>query len=135
MTADVGSDLVGEDELLARFIFWHKHLYADGTPKLNAFMPNPARELSMTRHLQLTENEIWNVGRAVGAVSGRMLRARADLIAMIFFRLKLRVVATPKPDNPNHADAIDWPVDKPTQKAIAQEIAAAAGPALPAPPA
>jgi hypothetical protein len=135
MSLGVELQLVGQQERLARFIFQPKHVYADGTPKPNVFMPNPARELSMTRHLQVSENEIWNIGRAVGAVSGRTLRARADVIAIIFFRLKLRVVATPKPDNPNHADAIDWPVDKPTQKAIAQEIAAAAGPALPAPPA
>jgi hypothetical protein len=129
------AELVARAERLARFIFQRKHLRADMTPKPNAFLPDRDEELSMTRHLRLRENEIWKIGRAAGAVSNRTLRARADLVAAVFFEQKLRVVAAPKPDNPNHANAIDWPLDKPLRKAIAQEIAAAAGKALPAPPA
>jgi hypothetical protein len=33
------------------------------------------------------------------------------------------VVATPLPSNANHADVIDWPADKPSQKELALLIA------------
>ena len=33
--------------------------------------------------------------------------------------LPVQVVESPLPNNPNHADVIDWPADKPAQKEIA----------------
>jgi len=135
MNAAAGPGLVAGYEQLARFIFWPKHVYANGTPKPNAFLPDKMLELSTTRHLQLTQGELWDIGRAVGAVSHRILNARSDVIASAFFDQKLRVVAAPTANNLNHANVIDWPLDKASQKTIAQQIAAAAGPALPAPPA
>jgi hypothetical protein len=39
----------------------------------------------------------------------------------------LQVVAAPVPENPNHANVIDWPAEKSAQKIIAQQIAEAAG--------
>jgi hypothetical protein len=87
----------------------------------------------MTRHLELSNAELWQIGRAIGEVSQRTLRARADLKAAVFFLKKLRVVAAPMVANPNHANAVDWPLDKPSQKNLAREIAEVAGKALPAP--
>jgi hypothetical protein len=50
-------------------------------------------------------------------------------------RQELRVVAAPiLPENLNHANVTGWPSEKPTQKIIAQQIAAAAGKALTPPP-
>jgi len=37
--------------------------------------------------------------------------------------LPLQVVESPLRNNPNHADVIDWPADKPAQKEIALLIA------------
>lgn len=128
------AELITRAEHLARFIFQGRHLRADMTPKPDAFLPDRDQELSMTRHLNLQENEIWEIGRAVGAVSSRTLRARADVVARIFFDQKLRVLAAPTPDNVNHAIAVDWPLDKPSRKSIAQTVAATAGKALTAPP-
>jgi hypothetical protein len=133
MTPAAKPELVARAERLARFIFQKRHLRADMTPRPEAFLPDRQQELSMTRHLQLHGDELWEIGHAIGAVCDRILRGRADVTAAAFLQQKLRVVAAPTTDNPNHANAIDWPPEKPLQKAIAQEIAAAAGKALPAP--
>ena len=37
------------------------------------------------------------------------------------------------PENPNHANVIGWPAEKPAQKIIAQQIAAAVDKSVPAP--
>ena len=41
----------------------------------------------------------------------------------VFAGENLSVEAKPIPENPNHADVINWPGDKPTQKMKAVEIA------------
>jgi len=124
--------VVSENELLARFILQSNRVRADGSVKPDAFIPFPLPNLSVTRHLGWDEEQIWTIGRAVAAAVRKRLHARADVAARVFTHLRLRVVAAPVEDNPHHANVTDWPADKPSQKAIAQEIAAAAGRAMPA---
>ena len=114
------------DELLARYITssrWYRR--ADQTVKQDAFIPpeNPL-ELSTTRHLNLSENEIWDIGNEI--VSGqqnRKLHGRADEEVSHVTSQSLNVVADPTTDNPNHANIRGWPPGKDARKLLALEIA------------
>jgi len=117
---------VGEGELLARYILFSKHIRQDRTLKPDAFIPHPYLDLSVTRHLSASEGELWAVGRAVAEAQGRTLYGRGDVRCSVFTRQRLAVVPKPLDGNPNHADVSGWPREKPEQKMIALEIAAAA---------
>src|SRR5438046_1693154 len=112
---------VAHDELLARFIFQRSHYRQDGSVKQDAFMPPANLELSVTRHLLATESEIWTVGRQIGVKRKITLHGRADASTSALLP-RLSVVAAPINGNPNHANVLGWPADKPAQKIIAQEI-------------
>ena len=69
------TDFISHDEFLARYITsskWYRK--KDQTVKQDAFIPpeNPL-ELSTTRHLNLSENEIWDVGNEI--VSGQQIES------------------------------------------------------------
>lgn len=125
---------VASEELLARFILHRSHLRQDWTVKPDAFIPHPWPNLSVTRHLYLSETELWKIARQVARQTEKTLHGRADVRASDFERQTLRVVADPVLGNPNHANVSGWPLEKSAQKAIAQEIAQAAGKAREAPP-
>ncbi|MDR4495980.1 MAG: hypothetical protein R3B74_16500, partial [Nitrospirales bacterium] len=110
------------------------HLRQDWTVKPDAFIPHPWPDLSVTRHLQLSEPELWNIAKIVAKQTEKTLYGRVDVRALDFERQTLRVVSTPVLENPNHASVSGWPVEKSAQKAIAQEITQAAGQARKAPP-
>ena len=124
---------VEPDELLARFILFSKHIRReDESIRPDAFVPYPHRELSVTRHRDATDDEVWSAGRAVAEVRGRTLYGRADVAAVAFLEQGLSVLPAPVldhaelPDNPNHANVTEWPDEKPKQKRIALEVAARA---------
>jgi hypothetical protein len=118
---------VGDDETLARYVLHSNHIRRTSqTVKPDAFIPHPHGELSVTRHLLMTEDELWAVGRAVAAATIKTLHGRADIRMAVCLAQQLTVRAAPMNDNPNHADITGWPADKPAQKIIAQEIAATA---------
>lgn len=117
---------VSADEQLARFILFSKWFRSDETVKPEAFMPHPYMDLSVTRHQVLSEHEIWEIGRGVGGVRGATLYGRADIRASDVLRQSLDVKSAPVPNNPNHANIIGWPEQKPAQKVIALQLAAAA---------
>lgn len=121
---------VESNEWLARFILRRTHLRQDRTVKQDAFIPHPYPDLSVTRHIQLSETQIWDIGQDVARQIRKPLLGRADVQVFIFQLQKLRVVAEPLSENPNHANVVRWPAEKPAQKIIAQQIAAAAGRAL-----
>ena len=127
MTDNELSEPVTSDELLARFILQRSHLRPDGSVKQDAFVPYPLPDLSVTRHLQLTDNELWSIGQDVARITAKTLRARADVRASDFQQHRLPVIAAPVKGNPYHANVTNWPAEKPAQKIIAQQIAAAAG--------
>lgn len=115
------------DELLARFIYQSSHIRrSDETVKPNAFLPPANLLCSVTRHLQATEDELWSVGHEGARQRGATLHGRADLQSEVCTRHGLKVLKAPVQGNPNHANVSDWPADKPVQKIIAQELAAAA---------
>ncbi len=121
-------------EMLARFILSSRHIRrGDETIKPDAFVPHPRDELSVTRHRNATDNEVWDAGRAVAEVQRRTLHGRGDVVADVFLQQGLSVRSAPVlgharlPDNPNHANVTGWPKDdKGRQRLLALEIAAQA---------
>ncbi len=134
MTEEASRVPIASEELLTRFILHRSHLRQDWTVKPDAFIPYPYSDLSVTRHLHLSEVEIWNIARHVARQTEKTLHGRADVHTSDFERQSLRVFPSPVSDNPNHANVSGWPLEKSAQKAIAQEIAHAAGKVLKAPP-
>jgi hypothetical protein len=115
---------VASDEVLARFVVHSSHIRkSNNTVKPDAFMPHPRVELSLTRHRDATVEELWREGERIAAIRNAVLHARADVKASAFIEEDLIVEARPFPENPNHADALGWPADKPAQKMKATEIA------------
>lgn len=125
---------VGADETLARFVLSSRHIRgSDETIKPDAFIPHPHTELSVTRHRDATQDEVWGAGRSVAESQQRTLHGRGDVAATAFLRQELCIEAAPVlghatlPDNPNHANVMGWPKDdRGRQRLIAVEIAAQA---------
>ena len=122
------TDSVAPNELLARYIVSSKWLHKkDQTVKQDAFMPQESSlELSVTRHLNFSEEDIWEVGKRVASKISRVLHGRADVETVHILAQGLLVVPQLQDDNPNHANIVDWPIDKFLRKACALEIARAA---------
>ena len=128
----VGGELgqVEASELLARFILQSSHIRADLTLRPDALIPYPWPDLSVTRHLGLNQEQIWEIGTQVARQIGKTLHGRADLLTSTLINRRLQVRPAPVEGNANHANVTGWPTDKPSQKILAQEIAAEAGKAL-----
>jgi hypothetical protein len=131
---------VEDDEFLARYVTQRGQFRpSDKQVKQSLFLPHPRQELSVTRHLEATEAEIWSAGNDVSRALARELYGRADIQAGACKLEMLRVVAKPIlnnpkiPDNPNHADIEGWPEAKADQKAIALKLAASATKLIPPP--
>jgi hypothetical protein len=96
---------------------------SDNVVKPDAFIPHPCPDLSVTRHLSATEQEVWALGDAVAAATNKSVYGRADVIVKAFDNQSLTAVPDPIPGNPNHAVVNGWPLEKPQQKMAAIEIA------------
>lgn len=117
---------VSDDELLARYILHKSHIRGgDRSLKPDAFIPHPHTDLSVTRHLMATDGELWSIGQGVATARGKTLYGRGDFSAATCVGQRLNVEAAPLSENPNHANVGGWPAEKPLQKIIAQQIAAA----------
>ena len=118
-------NLVAPGELLARYITssrWFRR--QDQTVKQDAFIPPESPlELSVTRHLNLSENDIWNIGKEIATGQSRNLHGRADVEASHVTAQSLNVVPQPVLNNPNHANIVGWPPEKDARKMRALEIA------------
>lgn len=119
----MGNLSVADDEWLARYILRKDHVRADGTVKPDPFIPFKHVELSVTRHLGLSEPDLWAAGEAVATQVGAAMHGRADATVNVFVRQQLRVLSAPVAGNANHANVVDWPPDKKSQKEIALLIA------------
>ncbi|CUQ66313.1 hypothetical protein [Candidatus Nitrospira inopinata] len=125
MNEDISWPPVTDDEDLARFVLFRGWIRSShSTVKPDAFIPYPYPDLSVTRHIGLSVEEVWQIGQAVADRRPATLYGRADIQAVHIRRQALRIVPTPEPRN--HANITDWPKDKPAQKIIAQELAAVA---------
>ena len=121
------SSEVVDDETLARFVLFKRHFRSsDQTVKPDAFIPHPRTDLSVTRHKGISERELWRIGRAVASERQKTLFGRADTHARNIRDQGLDVESSPIQRNKNHADVINWPIEKSHQKRLAQEIAATA---------
>ena len=119
---------VGANEKLFRFVLSRRHVRKDtNTLKADAFVPHPHEELSVNRELEATDNETWTIGRTIADGLSKTLYGRGDVIAATYHSQKLKTIEAPVLGNPNHVNVIGWiKDDKPSQKLIAQEIAAVA---------
>lgn len=118
------AQVVQDDELLARFIVSARWIRSDNTIKQDAFRPPSDLELSVTRHTDISIEELWQLGKYVAEKRQLQLIGRGDLTARNFRQEKLNVIPQEPPNN--HAVVKDWPLDIPTQKIIAMRLAQAA---------
>ncbi|MBI3902919.1 MAG: hypothetical protein HY306_08290 [Nitrosomonadales bacterium] len=122
---DGNEQVVADEEQLARFILFSKWVRnSDRTVKSDAFIPHPYPDLSVTRHQNLAEDELWKVGQDVADARPVTLYGRADIAAIAVRRQSLKIELAPVQNNLNHANVVGWPTDKPAQKVIALELAA-----------
>ena len=131
---------VENDEHLARMILTDKYVVKDTKtgkqkPKAEAFLPFSHVTLSVIRHREITEPELWEIGREVsskreaGDKHGRKfpLVGRGDFLARNAREQKLDVKPVEGLGLPrNHADVIGWPSEKPAQMMRAIQLAACA---------
>ena len=123
MNEDVSLTPVTDNEVLARFVLFRGWIRSsNNTVKPDAFVPYPYPDLSVTRHIELSEAEIWKIGQQVADQRPATLYGRADIRALSVKRQSLGIV--PTLEQKNHANVIGWPKDKPAQKNIAQQLAA-----------
>lgn len=112
-------------ETLSRYVLQGKHFRNnDNTAKPELFMPHPHQDLSVTRHRDATEYDLWEFGTEVARKRSKTFYGRFDIQAKDCEIGSLKVKASPLDDNPNHADITGWPSSKQEQKALALEIAA-----------
>lgn len=104
-------------------------------PTPQAFLPYSRVELSVIRHREITETELWEIGRDISAKReaedkfGRKfsLLGRGDFLASDAREQKLDVKPAEGLGLPrNHADVVGWPPEKPAQLMRAVQIAARA---------
>jgi hypothetical protein len=131
---------VEDDEMLARFIVagqstrsLRKYVRENNTVKPQLFLPYKRVELSVNRHRDCDEGEIWDFGQAIAAYREMAFYGRSDIAVVSCTFDKLSVVAKPirnhpqgVPDNPNHADIVDFPAAKEDQLSLAEKLAAKA---------
>ena len=118
---------IADTEKLARYVTQSGQFRkSDHTVKQDLFIPHPRIELSLTRHLDATEAEIWGIGVDVSKQMDRKLYGRSDIQANKCKIDSLNVMAKPLPNNSNHADIEGWPSQKQDQKAVALKLAASA---------
>ncbi len=122
MTDDTAPSPVTDNEWLARFILFSRWVRSsDQRVRQDAFIPYPFPDLSVTRHLGLSDAELWQLGQAVADQRPAVLYGRADIQALRVKGQSLRIVPTRNPKN--HANITGWPSGKPAQKIIALELA------------
>jgi hypothetical protein len=115
---------VAESESVTRYLMFSKWYRADQTIKYEAFMPPDDLEFSVTRLLQATDAEVWEVGKQVAAERNRTLHGRTDVLVRVFKRQQLLMQADALPNNPNHAKVTGWSADIAQQMIIAKQLAA-----------
>ena len=130
MSGDGSLPPMSANEWLARFVTVKGWIRADNTIRQDAFIPPRDLNLSVTRHLKLSQDQLWKIGQGVvDAISEKhhaRLFGRADLTAGAVLKAALRTEPAPIPGNPHHTHIAGWPTDKPAQKNIAQQLAAGA---------
>lgn len=99
-------------------------MHGNMTIRPDAFIPPSNLRLSVTRHIELPEDELWKLGQCIADQRPATLYGRADISCRDVTNQALTIIPTVQPKN--HANIIGWPKEKSAQKMIAMEIAAAA---------
>ena len=102
---------VANEEWLARFIISSRWVREDHTVRQDAFIPHPHLDLSVTRHRDLSTDQLWRVGQAIADARPATLYGRADVAAEQVRRQKLQVEARPVPENLNRALLVGRPTN------------------------
>ena len=127
---------IEDDEMLARFIVagqstksLRKYVRENNTVKPQLFLPYKHVELSVNRHRDCDECEIWDFGQAIAEYRKMDFYGRSDIAVGSCTFDELSVVATPirdhpqaVPDNPNHADIVGFPAAKEDQLSLASSV-------------
>jgi len=124
--SDAAGTPLSDDEMLARFVLkteWIRKV--DNTIKQDAFIPPKDLQLSVTRHIGISSEELVKKGKSVAEQTSLQFLGRADIDTRTVVKNALKAVAWPLADNQNHAHVVGWPADKEARKTIAQELAAA----------
>ena len=116
---------ISEEEKVARYIFSRSHFSRKSLRvKAEAYMPNGG-EVSVFRTNGLDEATIWGIGSDLAKKRERVLYGRGDTIVSEIRKASLHIRSEEPP--PRHANIVGWPEnDKPRQKILALQIAAAA---------
>jgi hypothetical protein len=117
---------VHENELVARFILFRGWVRADLTVRPEAFIPYPHKELSVTRCQLLTDQEMCAIGHSVAHERKVIFYGHADIPVSAIIQQSLHLKSAPILNNPNHANIVGWPEQKPAQKIVALQLAASA---------
>ena len=117
-------------EKLTRFIRYGSHFsIVTNRVKPNAFLPHKKsvdisvfRISELTNSQELSENEIWEIGREHIQTEDRPIKARADLLASNVYDSNLEVVPDEPPER--HANIRPLPVDNsPTNRKARRALA------------
>ncbi len=116
---------VESTELLARTIHTERHIRkADSTLRAELFLPFKHVDLSVIRHRELSEMDLWAVCVEVGRLRNQPLLGRGDVLVSDAIALNLGVEPDEGEGIPrNHANIVGWPHEKPAQMMKAVELA------------
>ena len=123
---------VTDTERLSRYVTFREHFsVTKNQVHFRAFLPpNRDTDLSIMRTEGLEEGDVWTLGDAVAAPSGRTVYARGDFLAphvRAVFVDSWRLSVRPDDDPPKHALIEGWPPheDAPEiRKSLAQQLRA-----------
>lgn len=127
LTEPFSQERVDNMELIARFVVRKEWVRADNTVRPDAFVPPQDLNLSVTRHISLSIEDLWNRGLVFAETQAKALLGRIDAAAENIRAARqpdIDVVPHPILGNPQHAHIVGWPSTKPEQKLIAQRISA-----------
>lgn len=122
------------DEVVARYVLDKKLIFAkEKTAKPRLFYPYKHIALSVNRHRDCSNQEIWGFGFGVADFRGKTLHSRCDITVSDCTFDSLSVISKPirnhpdgVPDNPNHADIVGYPDNREDQMSLAQKLASKA---------
>jgi hypothetical protein len=114
---------ISDNEILARFVVSNRWIRQDNTVKPETFIPYSHTELSVTRHIGLSIEQLWAIGRDMTVRRSLSLHGRADISVSTVKGQELSVHSAPSVENLNHANIKGWPTTKSEQKIKALEIA------------
>ena len=115
---------VEESELLARVILNSGEFRkGNNTIKPQAFIPYRHVELSVNRHRDCSNEEMWTLCRQVASARDKQLYGLTNILAENCRQIELDVVKAPIAGNPNHANVVGYPEAKEDQILLGQKLA------------